>query len=57
VGLITKTVTLQQAEKACQGQTLWLIGPIKKLRRKLSVVNTVAALLENISLLSMFVES
>jgi hypothetical protein len=40
MGTITKSVTLPQAEKACQGQTLKLVGPIHKLRIKQSVVNT-----------------
>ncbi len=33
-------VPLQYAGKTCQGQTLCLIGPICKLRRKRSILNT-----------------
>jgi hypothetical protein len=39
VGPISYIVELQCAGKACQEQTLWLIQPIRKLRRKLNVVN------------------
>ncbi len=35
-----QSVTLLQVEKACQGQTLQLLGIICKLQRKRSVVNT-----------------
>ncbi len=39
MGPMNYRVTLHKAEKACQGQTLQLIGPICKLRRKCSAVN------------------
>jgi hypothetical protein len=40
MGPISYSVTLNKSEKICQGQALKLIGPIHKLQRKSSVVNT-----------------
>jgi hypothetical protein len=40
IGPISWSVTLYTAKKVCQGQTHRLIGPIHKLLRKLSIVNT-----------------
>jgi hypothetical protein len=40
MGPISWRVTLYCAWKACQGQIIYLVGPIRKLRRKWSVVNT-----------------
>jgi hypothetical protein len=39
-GSVNQSVTLQWARNSYQGQTLWLIGPICKLQRKGSAVNT-----------------
>ncbi len=40
IGPISQSVTYIQAGKSCQRQTLQLIGPIRKLRRKRSIMNT-----------------
>jgi hypothetical protein len=39
MGPISSSITLHQAGKACQGQTHQLTEPIRKLRKKWSVVN------------------
>ncbi len=43
MGQISSSVTLHQAGRVCQAQTVCLIGSIRKLQRKWSVVNTALA--------------
>ncbi len=43
MGPISQSVILHLTEKTCQGQTLYLIGPIRKLKRKGSVVDMAPA--------------